>query len=99
MQRILSTPAQLGTLVSSGRAAAGLTQAQAAARVGLSQSRYSQIEADPSALPLPVIGNGPDRFNRRQARLAMAVQGSTTSSAAISTRWPGAAASATAPSR
>lgn len=52
MQRILSTPAQLGTLLSSARAAAGLTQAQAAARVGLSQSRYSQIEADPSALQL-----------------------------------------------
>lgn len=46
----LRTPAQLGLLLQSARKARGMTQAQLAARVRLSQSRISQLEKDPAEL-------------------------------------------------
>lgn len=50
MQQFLSNPAQLGHLLASARKAKRLTQAEAGARVGISQSRLSVLETDPSSL-------------------------------------------------
>lgn len=50
MQYPLSNPVQLAHLLMSARKAKGLTQAAAAARVGISQSRLSVLETDPSSL-------------------------------------------------
>lgn len=47
----LQTSPQLGHLVQSARRAAGLSQAQLATRLGLSQSRVSKMEHDPSSIP------------------------------------------------
>lgn len=44
MNFIVNTPAQLGELLSSARQAKGLTQAEAAARIGVGQSRLSSLE-------------------------------------------------------
>ena len=52
MQHFLSNPGQLGHLLLSARRRLGLTQADAAARVGISQSRLSTLESDPSAISL-----------------------------------------------
>lgn len=46
----LRTTAQLGLLLQSARKARGMTQAELAARVRLSQSRISQLEKDPAEL-------------------------------------------------
>ncbi len=48
----ITTSDQLGQILAAGRRRAGLTQAQAAARVGLSQSRISALEADAGAISL-----------------------------------------------
>ncbi|VWX55500.1 conserved hypothetical protein [Burkholderiales bacterium 8X] len=50
MALALSTPQQLGHLLLSARKRKKLTQAAAAAHVGLSQSRLSVLEADPSSI-------------------------------------------------
>lgn len=50
MEQFLSNPTQLGHLLASARKAKRLTQAEVGARVGLSQSRLSVLEADPSSL-------------------------------------------------
>ena len=50
MQQFLSNPTQLGHLLASARKARRLTQAEAGARVGISQSRLSVLETDPSSL-------------------------------------------------
>ena len=50
MKQFLSTPAQLGHLLASARKAKRLTQAEAGERVGISQSRLSVLETDPSSL-------------------------------------------------
>lgn len=50
MTQIVHTTAHLGRLLQSARKAAGMTQATAAARLGLSQSRLSQLEANPDSL-------------------------------------------------
>lgn len=50
MQQFLSNPTQLGHLLASARKAKRLTQAEAGARVGISQSRLSVLETDPSSL-------------------------------------------------
>ena len=50
MQYPLSNPVQLAHLLMSARKSKGLTQAAAAARVGISQSRLSVLETDPSSL-------------------------------------------------
>jgi len=46
---IVNTPAQLGELLSSARQAKGLTQAEAAARIGVGQSRLSSLETTRTA--------------------------------------------------
>ncbi|WP_291018332.1 helix-turn-helix transcriptional regulator [Hydrogenophaga sp.] len=46
----LSTAPQLGQLLRSARKLKGLTQAQVAERLNLSQSRVSTLELDPSSL-------------------------------------------------
>ena len=52
MQHFLSNPGQLGHLLLSARKRLGLTQAAAAAHVGISQSRLSTLESDPNAISL-----------------------------------------------
>ncbi|AIO36740.1 helix-turn-helix domain-containing protein [Burkholderia pseudomultivorans] len=44
MNFIVNTPAQLGEILSSARQAKGMTQAEAAARAGISQPRLSALE-------------------------------------------------------
>lgn len=44
------TPASLGRILQSARKARGLTQAQLAARVGVSQARMSALEREPGTL-------------------------------------------------
>ncbi|HZZ09821.1 MAG TPA: helix-turn-helix transcriptional regulator [Paraburkholderia sp.] len=52
MVHLIATPDQLAQLLAAGRRQAGLTQAEAAARVGMSQSRISALETDAAALTL-----------------------------------------------
>nr|WKF61051.1 Antitoxin HipB [Paraburkholderia busanensis] len=52
MIHVIAQPAQIAQLLAATRRQAGLTQAEAAARVGLSQSRLSTLETDASALTL-----------------------------------------------
>lgn len=52
MKQVINTSGHVGKILQSARKAAGLTQAAAAARLGLSQSRLSQLEASPDALML-----------------------------------------------
>ncbi len=42
---IVNTPAQLAEILSSARQAKGLTQTEAAARIGVGQSRLSSLES------------------------------------------------------
>ena len=50
MPPFLSSPTQLGHLLMSARRRKKMTQAEAAARAGISQSRLSVLESDPSAM-------------------------------------------------
>jgi HTH-type transcriptional regulator/antitoxin HipB len=50
MKRTLITPSQLGHILRTARRAKGLSQAQAASRVGLSQSRLSAMELNPDSI-------------------------------------------------
>ena len=52
MQQTVATPYQMGQILAAGRRRAGLTQAEAAARLGVTQSRISTLEADSGALTL-----------------------------------------------
>jgi HTH-type transcriptional regulator/antitoxin HipB len=52
MHRLLTTAAQAGQVLRSARRKKGLSQAEAAARLGLSQSRISELEKDASAITL-----------------------------------------------
>jgi HTH-type transcriptional regulator/antitoxin HipB len=52
VKHILLTPLQAGHILQSARKAAGLSQAQLAAQVGLGQSRLSKLEQAPGALTL-----------------------------------------------
>jgi len=52
MQQTFTTPYQMGQVLAAGRRRAGLTQAEAAARLGVSQSRISTLETDAAALTL-----------------------------------------------
>lgn len=52
MQHVLLTPMQAGQLLQSARKAAGMSQEQLAARVGIGQSRLSKLEQDPGSLTL-----------------------------------------------
>jgi HTH-type transcriptional regulator/antitoxin HipB len=52
MDHVIATPEQIGELLVAGRRRARFTQADAAARVGVSQSRISVLEADPGSITL-----------------------------------------------
>jgi HTH-type transcriptional regulator/antitoxin HipB len=52
MLHLIATPDQMGQLLAASRRHAGLTQAEAAARLGISQSRISALETDAGALTL-----------------------------------------------
>ena len=52
MIHLVATPDQMAQLLAAGRRQAGLTQADAAARIGVSQSRISALETDATALTL-----------------------------------------------
>lgn len=52
MNQVINLPAQLGPVLRSARKAAGLTQATLARRLGVSQSRVSDMETDPRTLNL-----------------------------------------------
>ncbi|MFM0038937.1 helix-turn-helix domain-containing protein [Paraburkholderia strydomiana] len=52
MFHLIATPDQMGQLLAASRRHAGLTQAEAAARLGISQSRISALETDAGALTL-----------------------------------------------
>jgi len=50
MKRTLINPHQLAQILRTARRAKGLSQAQAASRVGLSQSRLSAMELNPDSI-------------------------------------------------
>lgn len=50
MMQIITSPAQIGLLLQSARKLRGLSQADLAARLGVSQSRLSKIEQDPATM-------------------------------------------------
>lgn len=50
MLHLIATPDQIAQLLAASRRQAGLTQAEAAARIGVSQSRISALETDAGAL-------------------------------------------------
>lgn len=52
MRQTITTPHQMGEILSAGRRQAGLTQAEVAVRIGVSQSRISTLEADSGTLTL-----------------------------------------------
>jgi HTH-type transcriptional regulator/antitoxin HipB len=52
MRKTIATPHQMGEILAAGRRRAGLTQAEAAMRIGVSQSRISTLEADSGTLTL-----------------------------------------------
>lgn len=52
MLHLIATPDQMAQLLAASRRQAGLTQAEAAARIGVSQSRISALETEAAALTL-----------------------------------------------
>jgi HTH-type transcriptional regulator/antitoxin HipB len=50
MLHLIATPDQIAQLLAASRRQAGLTQTEAAARIGVSQSRISALETDAGAL-------------------------------------------------
>jgi HTH-type transcriptional regulator/antitoxin HipB len=48
--QLVVTASQLGTMLRSARKGAGLTQAQLASRLGLSQARLSELELAPGSI-------------------------------------------------
>lgn len=52
MQQCISTPSQSGHVLAARRRALKLSQEAVAAKLGVSQSRLSELEADPSRLTL-----------------------------------------------
>lgn len=50
MIRLIQSPQQLALLLRTTRKARGLTQADVAARLGLSQNRYSELELEAGTL-------------------------------------------------
>lgn len=52
MEHVIATSDQIGEILVSGRRRAGFTQAEAAARVGVSQSRISALESNASSISL-----------------------------------------------
>jgi HTH-type transcriptional regulator/antitoxin HipB len=52
MRQPIATPYQMSELLTAGRRRSGLTQAEAALRLGVSQSRISALETDSGAITL-----------------------------------------------
>jgi HTH-type transcriptional regulator/antitoxin HipB len=52
MHQLITTPGQVGEILRGRRKARQLPQQELAAKLGISQSRLSTLEADPSALTL-----------------------------------------------
>ncbi len=52
MRQPIRTPTELGDLLRRRRKALGGTQVEVAARLGISQGRYSTLENDPASMPL-----------------------------------------------
>ena len=52
MRQTIATSHQMGEILVAGRRRAGLTQADAALRIGVSQSRISTLETDSGSLTL-----------------------------------------------
>ncbi|HEX7909259.1 MAG TPA: helix-turn-helix transcriptional regulator [Paraburkholderia sp.] len=52
MLNLIATSDQVAQLLAASRRQAGLTQSEAAARIGVSQSRISALETDAAALTL-----------------------------------------------
>ncbi len=50
MNQLISLPSQVGVVLRAARKRAKLSQAQLAAKLGLSQNRLSQLETDPSSM-------------------------------------------------
>lgn len=50
MNRLIQSPQQLSALIKATRKACGFTQADVAARLGVSQNRFSELERDASNL-------------------------------------------------
>ncbi|MCE4059454.1 MULTISPECIES: helix-turn-helix domain-containing protein [Pandoraea] len=50
MNQLIASSTQLGEILRSARRSAGLTQLEAATRLGLSQSRLSALELDPKII-------------------------------------------------
>jgi HTH-type transcriptional regulator / antitoxin HipB len=50
MEQLLTNTQQVGHLLSAKRKEQGMTQAQAAARLGISQARLSELEQNPGRL-------------------------------------------------
>ncbi len=50
MRQFITTPVQIGEILRSARRAKGLTQAEAAVRLGLSQNRVSELETGAEAI-------------------------------------------------
>ena len=52
MRRLITTPIQFGEIVRGRRKARGLSQAELAEKLDVSQSRLSTLESDPAGLTL-----------------------------------------------
>lgn len=52
MNQVITLPQQLGPVLKAARKAAGLTQATLARKLGVSQSRVSDMETDPRSISL-----------------------------------------------
>jgi len=50
MRQFITTPVQIGEILRSARRAKGLSQAEAAVRLGLSQNRVSELETGAEAI-------------------------------------------------
>ncbi len=80
MQQMISTPAQVGQLLVARQKALKLSQQTVAAKFGISQNRYSELEADPSRLTL-------DRFITLTSILGLDVVLKKKSGAAQTIEW------------
>ncbi len=52
MRQLINTTAQLSEIIKGRRRVRRISQAELATKLGISQGRYSVLEADPSSLPL-----------------------------------------------
>ena len=52
MRQLIQTPTQVGEIIRGRRKARRISQHELASKAGISQSRMSILEADPSTLPL-----------------------------------------------